>query len=156
MMEVYRLLRETHAHELSASGVANRWNREGEWVIYAGSSRSLSTLELLVHRHTMHLPDAYCMMVIGIQINTGIIPSIEPSDLPKNWKQMEAIPFLQSLGSKWYSSKQSALLRVPSVIIEKEYNYLINTQHHDFQKKVSIMERESYFWDERLIRKREA
>ena len=48
-MEVFRISKETHAHDLIATGKANRWNLDGQHVIYAGASRALSTLELIVH-----------------------------------------------------------------------------------------------------------
>ena len=50
ILSTYRLCRKKYAGELLASGLANRWNREGQKIIYCASSRSLASLELLVHR----------------------------------------------------------------------------------------------------------
>ncbi len=42
-------------------------------------------------------------------------------------------------------------MKVPSSIIPKEYNYLINTKHPDFVSKVKMKELEDYNWDDRLL-----
>lgn len=48
-MELFRISREKYSHALRASGAENRWNKQDEFVLYTGSSCSLSTLELVVH-----------------------------------------------------------------------------------------------------------
>ncbi|SFQ42232.1 hypothetical protein SAMN04515674_11833 [Pseudarcicella hirudinis] len=48
-MLVYNIRKSKYADSLKASGVANRWNKDDEFVIYAGASISLSTLELVAH-----------------------------------------------------------------------------------------------------------
>ena len=45
----------------------------------------------------------------------------------------------------------SMVLKVPSAIVPKEYNFIINTKHPDFIDKVSLVRTEDYFWDERLF-----
>jgi RES domain-containing protein len=74
-------------------------------------------------------------------------------DLPKNWRDTGGYPELQKLGSEWYHSNRSLVLKVPSAVIPKEYNFLINTNHPDFnnQEKISLVRNEDYFWDERLL-----
>ena len=150
-MEVFRLTRDKYAFTLKASGVANRWNYDKEYVMYAGSSRSLATLEMVVRRNSVRLANTYHMMVIAIPHHARLTSSITPKMLPKNWRSIDAYGSLQALGSAWYKSQKSLLLKVPSVIIEKEYNYIINTQHPDFKKHVLLRKPEAYFWDERLL-----
>lgn len=64
---------------------------------------------------------------------------------------MNAYPDLQKIGSNWYQNKESLVLKVPSAVIPKEYNYVINTNHFEFATKVSLVRTEDYFWDERLF-----
>jgi len=64
---------------------------------------------------------------------------------------MDSYPQLQQLGSEWYQSNKSLILKVPSAVIPMEYNYIINTRHPDFQNNVTLVRTEDYFWDERLF-----
>ncbi len=41
-----------------------------------------------------------------------------------------------SIGDNWVGSGVSAVLRVPSVIIPSEFNYLLNPVHEDFRRCV--------------------
>ena len=150
-MEVFRIVKEAFAQELTASGAANRWNKVDQFVIYTGSSRSLSTLELVVHRNNIMPAFAYRMLIISIADEESLITTIRQSDLPETWRSISAYSKLQQIGSDWYKSRRSLILKVPSAIISQEYNYLINTRHPDFAVKVSLVRTENYFWDERLV-----
>ncbi|QTV05458.1 RES family NAD+ phosphorylase [Faecalibacter bovis] len=150
-MFVYNIRKEKYANSLRASGVANRWNKNDEFVIYTGSSRSLSTLELVVHRSGISIDNSYKLLVIEINCTTEEILEIKTSDLPKKWQNVESYPKLQAIGSEWYKSFKYLVMKVPSAIIPKECNYLINTKHPDFEKKVKIYEIEDYQWDKRLL-----
>lgn len=69
----------------------------------------------------------------------------------KNSKSIKAYPALQEIGSEWYSQQNALILCVPSVLVHWENNYLINTSHPDFKKKVSLLKTEDFIWDSRLI-----
>ena len=71
----------------------------------------------------------------------------------ENWRSMGGLGTLQKSGSQWYDRQTSLALRVPSIVIPEEYNYMINTEHPKFQTHVSILRREDYFWDKRLFMK---
>lgn len=150
-MEVFRISKELYATSLSASGSANRWNTKGQQVIYTGSSRSLSSLELIVHRGAVQSTARYKVMVISIADDDYLIKQIQRSDLPPNWRSLAGYPILQGIGSAWYNSQESLILKVPSAIIVYEYNYVINTEHPDFSRNVQLVRTEDYFWDSRLL-----
>lgn len=150
-MELYRISHKDYSKVLSSSGAANRWNLDGEYVIYTGSSRSLSTLELVVHRNSIKkLPD-YEVMIISIADEENLIEQILIKTLPNNWRSFESYYKLQQVGSNWYKEQRSLVLKVPSAVIPMEYNYIINTKHPLFSKKVSLVRNEEYFFDERLF-----
>lgn len=150
-MEVYRISHSKYSKKLTSSGAANRWNLDGEYVIYAGSSRSLSTLELIVHRNSIKkLPD-YEVMIISISEEEELMEQVLIQQLPENWRSFEAYYKLQNLGSAWYKNQSSLVLKVPSAVITREYNYIINTKHPAFREKVSLVRNEEYFFDERLL-----
>ncbi|MBZ9729399.1 RES family NAD+ phosphorylase [Salegentibacter sp. JZCK2] len=150
-MEVFRISHINYSKKLSCSGSANRWNFDGEYVIYTGSSRSLSTLELVVHRNSVQSLPNYEVMIISIADIEELYEQIPIKKLPKNWRKLEAYYKLQNIGSKWYKEQRSLVLKVPSAVIPKEYNYIINTKHPDFSSNVSLVRNEDYFFDKRLL-----
>lgn len=150
-MIVFRIAVEKYAKKLSASGYANRWNKETEYVIYTASSRSLATLELVVHRASIKPSLSYKIMVVEINITKAQIEKIELENLPGNWRSIAAYSKLQEIGSQWYAKKTKLLLEIPSAVIPKERNYIINMQHKFFESKVKLIATEDYFWDDRLL-----
>ena len=147
-MEVFKICRQVYAN-LSASGVENRWNRKGQFVIYTAGSRSLATLEMVAHRSGIMPKKPYQTLVIAIDEEE--IKQVLISDLPSKWNKLEAYPQLQKIGSDWYENNETLILKVPSAIITQEYNYVINTEHPSFASKVKIVFQEDFYWDERLL-----
>ena len=148
---VYNIRKEKYAVSLSASGVANRWNLDNQFVLYTGSSLALATLELVVHKSAIAVNSNYKIMVISLNISEKDIYAIEIGQLPKYWKSMKAYSELQKIGSEWYRAYQFLIMKVPSAIVPQEFNYLINTHHPDFKKKVKLESVEDFLWDERLF-----
>lgn len=58
----------------------------------------------------------------------------ELEKLHHNWTAVINYPITQELGDKWIRKGESAVLKVPSAIIDLEYNYLINPEHPAFSK----------------------
>lgn len=150
-MEVFRISVEKFASKISASGIANRWNSSGQFVVYAGSTRSLATLELVANRNAIFSSNNYKVMVISISDEDRLYKQIYLKDLPTNWRNMNGYSALQAIGSSWYNSQETLVLKVPSAIVPYEYNFVINTEHPDFNEHIKLIRLEDYFWDERLI-----
>jgi RES domain-containing protein len=148
---VYNIRKEKYASKLTASGVANRWNLDNQYIIYSASSRALATLELVVHKSAIAVNLDYKVLVIELNVTEKDIFTLDNKLLPQNWKSMAAYYQLQKIGSIWYQSKKELLMKVPSAVIPQEFNYLINTQHPDFIKKVKLKTLENFAWDERLF-----
>ena len=51
-------------------------------------------------------------------------------DLPADWKTN--VVATQAFGDQWLAARTSALLRVPSVIVDAEFNVLLNPRHPEF------------------------
>ena len=152
-MQVFRIASAKYSKALIASGNAARWNRENELVLYAAQHRSLATLELVVHRNSLPTTIKYETMVISIADDPTFITDISIKQLPKNWQSTAAYSDLQSIGSEWYKTQQSLILRVPSVIIPQEHNFIINTRHPDFfSGKIALTKREEFYFDNRLLK----
>jgi len=108
-----------------------RWNKPGTPVIYTSGSLSLAALEYLVRVDSDILPDSLVSITATIP-DSRAIETIHPSGLPSNWKD-EIIPVaLQERGTSWANGAKSPVLKVPSVVIEHEWNYVLNPLHPDF------------------------
>ncbi|PWH86316.1 RES family NAD+ phosphorylase [Brumimicrobium oceani] len=150
-MAVFRISHKKHSRKLTSSGASNRWNKKNEFVIYTGSSRSLSTLELVVHRNAINPDPNYEVMIISIADDEELYEQVLTKDLPDDWRKFRRYPELQEIGSNWYKEQRSLVLKVPSAIITREFNYIINTQHPLFDEKVKLVRNEDYFFDGRLF-----
>jgi len=155
MMIVYRITKTRYINDLTGTGArqyGGRWNHKGTGIIYASESRSLAILEYLVHVPLSILPSDLSIVSISIPdtINLNEIPAFS---LPENWKIYPAPLKLADIGTNWAMSNESLLLRVPSVVVEHEFNILINPSHPDI-KHVSILNAEKYLFDDRLIQKK--
>jgi RES domain-containing protein len=149
-MEVYKICRGKYANKLSASGVSNRWNKEDELVIYTGGTIALATLENVAHRASINIAKPYKLLRIEIKEQT-LIREISVKQLPKSWRSLEAYIELQEIGSDWYQSMGSLVLKVPSAIVSQEFNYVINTKHPLFLSNVVLASVEDWIWDKRLL-----
>lgn len=148
-MHVYRIGFAKLSQKLQASGKSNRWNKNDEFVIYTAESKALAVLELRAHLGNIYPKENFLLMKIEIPDNSTV--AVNARDLPSGWKSVFNLSIPQSAGSQWYSSNSHLILKVPSVIIEDAYNYLINTNHPDFGRKVRIVDRENFVWDSRLF-----
>lgn len=149
-MEVYKICKSRYAKKLSASGVANRWNKADEMVIYAASSGALAALENVAHRVGINLTEPYQLVTIQI-LEPTLIKEITIKELPAHWRKLEAYIELQEIGSAWYNSLESPVLKVPSALVPQEYNYIFNTKHPLFSTQVILKSSEDWVWDKRLL-----
>lgn len=148
-MIVYRITHKKFSDKLIASGIENRWNMSGQFVIYCSASKALACLENLVHTNAETLGSSlYICMEISIP-ETIEATVIALKDLPENFTGEQLKNTTQAIGTKWYTAGKTLLLQVPSAIIPSENNVLINTLHDDF-KKVKISAKESFNFDRRL------
>ena len=146
-MLLYRIVREKYASSLSASGFRNRWNEDGQYVLYTSDSRSLACLENLVHRSNSGHNSLFRIMVIAVPDDLAILEVAEEA-LPEQWKTDFCEECLQ-IGSSWYIQEEYPVLKVPTSIIPHECNYILNTRHRDFQK-ISLFRTEAFVFDKRL------
>jgi len=110
-----------------------RWNKSGTPVVYTSGTLSLAVLEYLVHVDSDILPESLVSAKATIP-ETLAIETMNPSDLPRNWKDKIIPVTLQERGTSWANGAQTPVLRVPSVVIEHEWNYVLNPLHPDFAK----------------------
>jgi RES domain-containing protein len=137
-VNLWRIAAETkeyQANDISGGGAAKypgRWNASGEHVIYSGQTLSLAVLEMAAH-----LDDT------GLPLNRFVVQLTVPLAAWKGRQKLKlsdidparcAIPAGKAsvdIGSTWYKSATSALLLVPSVVVQEEWAVLINATHPD-------------------------
>jgi RES domain-containing protein len=116
---------------IGAAKYGGRWNRIGTEVIYAAQTASLAALEVLVHYSV--LPKDHVLTEIRIPDALEIL-QWEEDVLPAGWKSAVPVSDMQDLGEMWVREGRAAVLSVPSSIIPKERNFIINPAHPDFRQ----------------------
>ncbi|HRN56048.1 MAG TPA: RES family NAD+ phosphorylase [Agriterribacter sp.] len=148
-MTLYRFTSEKYSTDISGEGArryGGRWNSKGNAVLYCSCTVSLSLLELLIHRVSYDEIKTNLLLTIGV-------PDIPVKTLPvaglkKNWQP--DIDYCRFIGDAWLNSGESLLLQLPSAIVPREYNILINPAHPGF-KKVAIASARFFEFDARLF-----
>ena len=126
-----------------------RWNRQGTRIVYASSSISLSILEILVHLENSSVLSSYS--VIPFRFDEKLISELKEADLPRGWAAHPPPVSSQQIGDNWVQDQTSLLLKVPSVVVPLEFNYLLNPAHPDIDK-IKIGKPIPLPLDERLTR----
>ena len=114
-----------------AKKAGGRWNDAGVPVVYASGSLSLALVEVLVHLPADIL-SAYS--AVRVEFDESLVTSVAPGQLPGNWKDSPPPPSTQAIGAEWVASGRSAVLRVPSVVVPGEFNFILNPAHPDFAR----------------------
>jgi len=152
-VRAYRIFKPKHqASAFTGDGArlfGGRWNSKGTAVVYTASSCALAALEMLVHLQSQQLLEAY--LVSEVTFDSELVRPIDRAVLPASWREDPVPAELKALGDQWAAAASSAVLQVPSAIIETESNYLLNPAHADFRKILRGAGRKFVF-DPRLAR----
>ena len=79
------------------------------------------------------------------------VSAIRVEDLPARWRSYPAPDELAALGADWVARGATVALRVPSVVVPSEHNYLLNPSHPDFAR-VRVGHPRRFSFDPRLRR----
>ena len=151
-MEIYRLTRAKYAQSLSGKGAAiqgGRWNSMGIEMIYCAANKSLAMAEVAVHFSLATLPADYIMLTIHVPKSIQQDTILE-DDLPENWNIFPSLPNTQKIGDLFVEKDKFALFKVPSVVTQGDFNYLINPRHKSFSK-IKIVSSIPFKFDRRLF-----
>ena len=152
-IRAWRIVKAKHAATAfsgdGARQVGGRWNSPGAGVVYVAGSASLAILEILVHLPYSELMKRY--VVFEVTFDDALVRAVDSSGLPKNWREYPPPAETQRIGDTWLAGAGSAILRVPSVIVPSEWNYLLNPAHAEFAK-ISIGPKQPVQFDPRLIK----
>lgn len=134
--------------DLSGEGgtlVAGRWHFGGTPVVYCTDHPSTALLEILVHATRFTVPDNY--QLLEIEVPDDIEPVVP--NVADGWEIN--VDATRHIGAGFLRDGISALMRVPSVVMPKAHNYLLNPAHAD-ASRVRIVETYRYPFDSRLIK----
>lgn len=134
MVTAWRIIKKRHWSTAfdgeGARRYGGRWNSPGTRVVYLAESRALAALEILVGiRSPAPLPG---YVLASVRFDESLVDTVPRSSLGSRWREIPPHPSTQQTGDDWAAEGRSALLRVPSVIIPDELNYLLNPAHPDF------------------------
>jgi len=149
MKQSWRIVKEKHAATaFNGDGArlnGGRWNSLGTSVVYTSGSMALAALESLVH---LNPPVTFKLVAIPIEFDDALIEEL--AELPADWREEPPPLATKEIGDLWIQGGRSAVLKLPSVIIPSEPNYLLNPAHPDF-KKIGIGTFNHFSFDPRLI-----
>jgi RES domain-containing protein len=149
---LWRLVKTRHIDDaFSGEGArryGGRWNARGTAVVYLSGGLSLAALELFVH---LTAQDARLnFSAIQVDVPSAVkVQQLALTELPDNWREEPPPDGCKLLGSRWVERTEAALLRVPSIIVPNEFNYVLNPAHADF-KKIIVRAPQPFGFDTRM------
>lgn len=151
-MLVWRICREPHAATaFSGEGarlVGGRWNSMGVPMAYASDSLALAALELFVHIGPSDQAPADLVAIqaeIAVDVQTDLAAMTK---LPGDWRFQEELS--RRAGDRWAKENSAVAVRVPSVVVDVEWNVLINPEHPGFGG-LKIIQKRPFRFDERMF-----
>jgi RES domain-containing protein len=138
---------------MSGKGAASkgaRWNHAGELVTYAATSISLAAWETRAHfGRGAALPWNRFLVRIDVPDDIWAARQALAPPPPVGWDAIPEGSVSRNVGSVWLKGAASALLAVPSVIVNEEDNVLINPAHADSVRIVATKVRR-FVYDHRV------
>jgi RES domain-containing protein len=150
-MIVYRISRSKYSQDLSGKGaelVGGRWNSKGKAIIYTGENIALCMAEVAVHMPLGIVPKDY--QLIHIEIPEEDIQVLNNRDIPDDWRESFTTFDSQQIGNRFLEEEKYIVLKVPSMVVQGQFNFLINPNHPKI-KKVKIKKIEPFVFDGRLF-----
>jgi RES domain-containing protein len=151
-MIVFRLAKAKYSSDLSGKGAektGGRWNSKGTPLLYTSESRALCMAEIAVHTPLGSVPDDYVMISIEIPDDASI-KQVGFEELAESWNSFPHAHATQEIGDRFVADNMALVLKVPSAIVQGDYNYLVNPQHTD-AAKIRIIEIVSFEFNTRLF-----
>ncbi|ANF56299.1 RES family NAD+ phosphorylase [Halotalea alkalilenta] len=135
-IHAYRLIKKKwQASAFDGEGArlfGGRWNSRGKSCVYLASSESLAMLEVMVHLNDYGLLRHYA--ILQVRLPEDAIIHLPIDQLPDDWRDEPAPPSTAELGDGWLGGGSSLALAVPSVVVPRELNYLLNPTHPLFKQ----------------------
>lgn len=136
-LSAWRIARSSRSTSISdmfsGNGAAvngGRWNSIGKQMVYAADSRALAALEVVVHLDNTALLGSYNICEVLIQ--DVLCEEASIAELPNDWSELTHSAATQAWGDAWLDQGSTPAVKVPSVIVPDEWNFLLNPRHDKF------------------------
>ena len=153
MITAYRIVKKKWAgNAFDGEGArlyGGRWNSRGQSCVYLAGSESLAILEILVHLDNARQITHYALF--SVELDEKDIMLLDHDSLPHNWQEDPAPADTADLGDEWLSSQSSLDLCVPSSIVTRERNFLLNVDHPAFDNMMDTKVELEFSMDTRLF-----
>lgn len=100
--------------------------------------------------HASELPDDYVITPVLIPDDLSM-QELTDEHLPEHWDSAITVDAPRDVGTLWARNLSAVTLSVPSVVIPRERNFLINPRHPDFHR-LRFLDHEPFHFDERFRR----
>ena len=156
-MLLYRISYKDYADLNGIGGLttSGRWTHQGYPVVYFSDSLSLAAWEKLMQFESMkHIPNVYVSLTV--EVPESSIQVITKEELDKSITGWDSFPHHSAtriIGTNFLKDKEYLLLRVPSAVIQDEFNYIMNPLH-PLSAEAKIIEKKPFIFDERLKAKK--
>ena len=147
---LWRLVRPDFAPGLDGRGAecyGGRWNSPGLPAVYCATHLSLAVLEYFVHlppamrrRDTLPL-----LTAVELRLEGGPVETVGESDLDR----LDDPAWCRARGDDWLKRGEALALSVPSAVVPRERNVILNPRHGEFDR-VSVVRTERYRFDVRM------
>ena len=106
--------------------------------------------EVAVHLTAATVPDDYMMVVLDLSDDLEI-QEVLTTSLPNGWNAFPYPQATQSIGDDFIRENRIPVLKVPSAVVQGDFNLLLNPYHPAF-KKITIEQIERFPFDSRMFR----
>jgi RES domain-containing protein len=153
LTRVYRILRKPYSERPfdgeGAYRFGGRWSSPGIRLAYAAEHLSLAMLEYFVHIDPDRPPNDLVVVEADVPDNVPRV-SINPKQLPANWRQVPGPAALTAFGDEFVRSERATVLTIPSALAPAESNWLINPRHPAFVR-IKVYPAEAFQYDSRFF-----
>jgi len=126
-MLLYRISKQAYAGHTEGIGsklYGGRWNNTGIPCIYTSENRALAILEYAVNIELTMIPRKLAITIY--EAPEDVFLNCTPSNLPPDWKDSPSSSSIKEYGSQLFLNISYLGIKVPSAIVQDEFNYLIN------------------------------
>ncbi|MHB1178460.1 MAG: RES family NAD+ phosphorylase [Daejeonella sp.] len=149
-MLLYRISKQTYAGDTEGIGsklYGGRWNNAGIPCIYTSESRALAILEYAVNIELTMIPEKLAITIYEAPEDTFLNCTL--NNLPPDWKDSPSPSSTKEYGSKIFLNISYLGIKVPSAIVQDEFNYLINPLSSKLTL-LNIIDVQDFIFDQRI------
>lgn len=153
MVPAWRLVSKVRAGDaFSGEGArlyGGRWNPPDVRATYLSASRSLAALEVLVHNAERAPSSPF--LFFEVRFPEDFVQTISEDELAADWRSYPPRNSTVEAGGRWLKERSSPVLRVPSILIPEESNYLLNPEHPRADE-IELRDGRAFTFDPRFLK----